>query len=397
MALTTTALTTRARSLGGSLFGDCLDYETSKAVVIRDKVVGLVYRLLQLAIISYFLGWVFLTQKAYQSFEKVTESSVISKVKGVEAAASKSGQMRVWDVAEYVTPPQGGSSFCIVTNVLETPRQMLGTCAEKKKVPGAKCTNVSDCKAGQTHLLGSGVKTGRCVPLDDEHKTCEVMAWCPLESGYAPRKPMLAAAENFTIMIKNSITFGRFKVERSNMKDDVNKSYLQNCLHDPIRDNYCPIFRLGDVVTRAGQDFEKLAAKGGVLGILIQWICDLDQGAAACNPKYSFERLDKVPPLSDLSSGYNFRYAEKHVFPNGTEFRYLYKIYGIRIDVLVSGEAGRFDVVPTLINIASALTSIGVGSVICDFILLNITKHRQKYRQHKVEEVEIENQKGLVN
>lgn len=46
--------------------------------------------------------------------------------------------------------------------------------------------------------------------------------------------------------------------------------------------------------------------KGGVIGIYIEWDCDLDKAASKCNPHYYFNRLDNKHTHS-ISSGYNFR------------------------------------------------------------------------------------------
>jgi hypothetical protein len=41
---------------------------------------------------------------------------------------------------------------------------------------------------------------------------------------------------------------------------DTNLTYLQNCIYDD--DNpFCPIFRLGDIVQKAGYDFSDMAFK----------------------------------------------------------------------------------------------------------------------------------------
>lgn len=48
-----------------------------------------------------------------------------------------------------------------------------------------------------------------------------------------------------------------------------------------------------------------LCSQGGVIGVIINWDCDLDLPASECNPKYSFRRLD--PKHVPASSGYNFR------------------------------------------------------------------------------------------
>ncbi len=58
--------------------------------------------------------------------------------------------------------------------------------------------------------------------------------------------------------------------------------------------------------------------QGGVIGIKIGWICDLDKSDDQCNPSYSFTRLDAMSQKNAVSPGYNFRYfatwAFKYVF-----------------------------------------------------------------------------------
>lgn len=48
---------------------------------------------------------------------------------------------------------------------------------------------------------------------------------------------------------------------------------------------------------------------------------------------------------------------------NGTCTRVLTKAYGIRVDVIVQGQAGKFSLIPTVITLATALTSVGLVSV----------------------------------
>ncbi|KAJ7420792.1 purinergic receptor P2X 3 [Willisornis vidua] len=204
---------------------DFFSYETTKSVVVKSWVVGAVNRGVQLLILAYFVGWVFLHEKAYQVRDTAIESSVVTKVKGVGRYAGQ-----VLDTADYVTPPQGG-----------------------------------------------------------------------------------------------------------------------------------------------------------VLGIKIGWVCDLDRAWEDCLPRYSFTRLDSLARTP--APGYNFRHARYYRWPDGSERRTLIKAFGIRFDVLVYGSAGKFGIVPTLINTVAAFTSIGVGTVLCDIILLNFLKGAEHYKARKFEEV----------
>nr|XP_004668931.2 P2X purinoceptor 2 isoform X2 [Jaculus jaculus] len=353
------------------------DYETPKVIVVRNRRLGAVYRTVQLLILLYFVWYVFIVQKSYQDSETGPESSIITKVKGITTSEHK-----VWDVEEYVKPPEGGSVFSIITRIEVTPSQTLGTCPESMRVH--TCHSDDDCIAGELDMLGNGLRTGHCVPYYyGAFKTCEVSAWCPVEDGASVSQFLGKMAPNFTILIKNSIHYPKFKFSKGNIASQKN-DYLKRCTFDSDFDPYCPIFRLGFIVEQAGENFEELAHKGGVIGVIINWDCDLDLSESECNPKYSFRRLD--PKHVPASSGYNFRFA-KYYKINGTTTRTLIKAYGIRIDVIVHGQAGKFSLIPTIINLATALTSIGVGSFLCDWILLTFMNKNKVYSHKKFDKM----------
>ncbi|CAO2629421.1 P2X purinoceptor 2 [Lemmus lemmus] len=237
-----------------------------------------------------------------------------------------------------------------------------------------------------TSVCSVGIRTGRCVPYyHGDSKTCEVSAWCPVEDGTSDNSQFLGKmAPNFTILIKNNIHYPKFKFSKGNIASQKN-DYLKHCTFDQDSDPYCPIFRLGFIVEQAGENFTELAHKGGVIGVIINWDCDLDLSESECNPKYSFRRLD--PKYESASSGYNFRFAKYYKINTTTTTRTLIKAYGIRIDVIVHGQAGKFSLIPTIINLATALTSIGVGSFLCDWILLTFMNKNKLYSHKKFDKV----------
>ncbi|XP_044096970.1 P2X purinoceptor 2 isoform X5 [Neovison vison] len=261
----------------------------------------------------------------------------------------------------------------------ETPKVIVSM-----RVSNATCDSDVDCVAGQLDMLGNGLRTGRCVPYyQGSAKTCEVSGWCPVEDGASVSQFLGKMAPNFTILIKNSIHYPKFQFSKGNIEHRKD-GYLKRCTFDEVSDLYCPIFKLGFIVERAGENFTELAHTGGVIGVIINWDCDLDLSASKCNPKYSFRRLD--PKHVPASSGYNFRFA-KYYKVNGSATRTLIKAYGIRIDVIVHGQAGKFSLIPTIINLATALTSIGVGSFLCDWILLTFMNKNKVYSHKKFDKV----------
>uniref|UniRef100_A0A8C0E3J8 P2X purinoceptor n=1 Tax=Balaenoptera musculus TaxID=9771 RepID=A0A8C0E3J8_BALMU len=323
------------------LYQSLLDYKTEKYVIAKNKKVGLLYRLLQVSILTYLVVWVFLVKKCYQDTDSSLQSSIVTKVKGVTFTNTSELGERLWDVADYVIPPQSES------------------------IPDALCCEDSDCPPGEPVVAGNGVRTGRCLRAGSEQKgTCEIFAWCPVETKSRPAKPLLGEAEDFTVYIKNFIRFPKFNFSKTNVLDTTDRAFLKSCKYGP-KDPYCPIFRLGSVVSWTGSNFQEIAVQGGVIGIQIEWDCDLDRAPSECYPRYYFNRLDNRFSENSLSSGYNFRFAKYYRDAAGVEFRTLFKAYGIRFDVMVNGK----------------------GSFFCDLVLIYFIKKSHFYRDKKYEEV----------
>ncbi|XP_062380285.1 P2X purinoceptor 3a [Sardina pilchardus] len=351
---------------------DFFTYETTKSVVVKSWLVGTINRLVQLLIIIYFVCWVFLHEKAYQIKDTGIESAVMTKVKGFGRYNN-----RVMDVADYVVPQQGTAVFCIITRLITTLNQTQGLCPQYGK--NYRCTRNSDCDKHLRSHLANGIFTGHCLTEDGQ---CEIEGWCPTENDTIPADYM-EEVENFTIFIKNSVRFALFDITRGNFPPTIDI----NCMYDPVTNPYCPIFKVGDILKYANESFSAIANKGGQIGIHIRWICNFDQPVENCKPTFSFTRLDEAFENSNVSKGYNFRFAKYYMSPDEEEYRTLHKAFGIHFDVMVSGNAGKFDVIPTLINIVAACTSVGLATVLCDIILLNFLRGADRYKAKKFEEV----------
>ncbi|XP_045152686.1 P2X purinoceptor 4 isoform X1 [Echinops telfairi] len=364
------------------------EYDTPRIVLIRSRKVGLMNRVVQLLILAYVIGWVFVWEKGYQEMDSVV-SSVTTKAKGVAMTNTSKLGFRIWDVADYVIPAQEENSLFIMTNMIVTVNQSQGVCPE---IPDKTtvCQSDANCTAGSAGTHSNvGVSTGRCVPFNGTVKTCEVAAWCPVEDDTdVPNPAFLKAAENFTLLVKNNIWYPKFNFSKRNILPSINTSYLKSCIYHAETDPFCPIFRLGRIVTSAGHSFQDMAVEGGIMGIQIRWDCNLDWAATLCLPRYSFRRLDNRDADHNVSPGYNFRFAKYYNDPTGGEHRTLIKAYGIRFDIIVFGKAGKFDIIPTMINVGSGLALLGVATVLCDVIVLYCMKKKYYYREKKYKYVE---------
>ncbi|KAI3373446.1 hypothetical protein L3Q82_022051, partial [Scortum barcoo] len=364
------------------------EYETPRQVLVRNRRVGVVCRLIQLGVLAYIIGWVFIYEKGYQSTDTAI-SSVFSKMKGV-GYTNVNGTERVWDVADYVFPAQvgdssaeachmtpncmiisannmertlwynaprfdiGDSSFVVMTNYIITEGQKMGKCPE---LPDKhNCTSDANCEGGSFKRTGHGQMTGVCV---SRTKTCEVLAWCPVEND-----------DN---------------IPESNLVEGIDATYISKCLYDQKNAPLCPIFKLGDIVKLSGFNFEMIAREGGAIGIVVDWTCNFDIDVRHCKPTYNFHGLYGNPHETDkarASVGYNFRYA-KYYLENGVQMRTLLKVFGIRIDIIVQSLARKFDIIPTLTAIGSGVGIFGVATVVCDLVLLHLLPKREFYKNMK--------------
>ncbi|XP_037367091.1 P2X purinoceptor 7 isoform X2 [Talpa occidentalis] len=320
--------------------GDVFQYETVKVIRIQSANYGTIKWFLHMLVFSY-VSFALVKDKLYQQKEPVI-SSVHTKVKGIAEVKEtlekgmKETVRSIFDTADYTFPVQG-NSFFVMTNFRKTEGQEQGLCPE---YPTRRtiCSSDSNCKKGRMNPQSNGIQTGKCVKYyNTTKKTCEVTAWCPIETAEeAPKPALLNSAENFTVFIKNNIDFPGHNYTTRNIFPGLNTT----CTFHKTRDPLCPIFRLGDIFQETGDNFSDVAIKGGIMGIEIYWDCNLDRWFQHCRPKYSFRRLDDKSSES-LYPGYNFRYA-KYYKENNVEKRTLIKVFGIRFDILVFGTATLF-------------------------------------------------------
>ena len=150
-------------------------------------------------------------------------------------------------------------------------------------------------------------------------------------------------------------------------------------------DPFCPVFNVVDMLRLSGQTVNDIAVYGGVINVDISWSCDLDRDFMShCRPEYSFSRLDD--PHSKIAPGQNYRRAEYYEENRRT----LYKTYGINFVINVHGEAGKFNLIPTLLNLGAGLALLSITTVICDIIVLYLHKNRVYYKDKKYLNVDTE-------
>ena len=125
-------------------------------------------------------------------------------------------------------------------------------------------------------------------------------------------------------------------------------------------------------------NYDKLAMKGGVIGINVEWNCDLDWNFEKyCLPKYHFFLLD--------DSGWNFRYGKFH----RENRRTLTKAYGLKFILNASGRGGKFDLTNTIIILGNCYGVLCFVSMMYDFFALHCSeKLRRRITEQKYEIVD---------
>uniref|UniRef100_A0A8C3S0D2 P2X purinoceptor n=1 Tax=Chelydra serpentina TaxID=8475 RepID=A0A8C3S0D2_CHESE len=353
------------------------EYDTPRMVLVKNKKVGLIFRLIQLVVLGYIIGWVFLYEKGYQSQDGII-SSVSVKLKGLTVTNISGIGPHVWDVADYVFPPQvrRREGFFLITVLYWHLRCLLSFSSQ---LPDAgQCNYDGDCIQGKYSRQGQGIMTGKCVDFNNNVTTCEIFGWCPVEEDDQIPEGIASRSSCWYPLGFIGIT----------------TSYLKKCTYHKHTDPFCPVFELGYIVKESGQNFRALALKGGVVGITIDWDCDLDWPVTFCKPVYRFHGLYNDD--NNVSPGFNFRYA-KYYRDNGTDYRTLYKVFGIRFDILVNGKAGKFDIIPTMTTIGSGIGIFGVASIVCDLLLLHFLPRRDYYKQRKFKYAEMKTPVSVSN
>lgn len=346
-----------------------LAYHSIQLLRVNDTRLALIYYGTAFIILAYVIGVQIYLNKGYQEVDTLT-GFTMAKVKG-SAGITVNGKFEVHDDNDLVPDPNNPGSVFITTNFLETKGQQRGQCSGDEDDGLCDCEEFDSveecCKKGKR--VRHGVTTGKCA----KDKFCEVEAWCPIEKDEHVGSNILEDVAEWTLFTRVSVDFPKFGVRMTNVKDELEKG--KN------------LFVLKDLLEAAGTTFDVVKEKGAVIMCSIIYNCDLDQDIHECQPEVQFMQLtEDLNATKSISKGFNFRVARKYV-EQGREQRDLSKVYGIQILVSVSGTAGRFGIVPLLVNFGAGMGLMGVATILCDFIMQYMLKHKDFYVSRKYDQV----------
>jgi len=77
---------------------------------------------------------------------------------------------------------------------------------------------------------------------------------------------LLKDTKSMTVLIKNTVEFPdcedtsrKDQFKRRNILDNYTLPYLKACTYDPVRNPYCPIFNIGNIVEWTGSEYDQVA------------------------------------------------------------------------------------------------------------------------------------------
>jgi hypothetical protein len=340
-----------------------MSYQTVKVVAIRSKILSLIYYGMLLLVLGFVIGWVIVYKHGYQREVPMIGSSMVKTKGNAFFINETTGAMEVWDSIDVVNPPVEDGAAFLTTNFMRTMEQTRGACDSTDH-----CKTNADCAGPSSNQDSGGIRTGNCTA----DGFCQVYAWCPVEQTIKPRDTF-----NFLKGVEDFTTFFRVSVNFPSAKKRV--------------DNASPFLTAGEILHSAGTHFEEVQQLGAIIAISYDWDCNLDRNLKYCVPNVTYHRLDD--PTSSFSTGFNYRYADHYMIRNQTtnqftEFRNLFKVYGIRYVVLVSGSGRIFDIKNLATNLGSGLAMLSIAAVVSDLLLVYILPKRALYKQVKVKEME---------
>jgi hypothetical protein len=337
-------------------------------VQIRSKRLAAIHYAVLLIILAYVVGWAIVYKKGYQSIGDLVGNNSL-KVKGnAYHIDSTTGNLTIWDSQDVVYPPKEPEALFVTTNFHETLEQSRQICTGSDESEKCPCTPYDSTL--------NGINTGTC---NQTAGYCQLYAWCPLENeGPTVKNNTLAGIQQFSIFVRSTVRFPKWNGIMANNANGTTTTKNYN------------LFLVGDMIEATGYKYEDFSMLGGAIAVVVHWDCNLDRDIQYCQPNFSFVRVDD-PKKDTFSKGYNFRYANYYYLPDPnnpnqfSEHRDLFKVYGIRFIFLLTGQGGKFDIVPLIINIGSGLALLTVATLLSDMITLYILPERKFYNTVKYE------------
>ena len=382
------------------------------------------FRILQVVILLYVVLFTVVDQKAYNEYDTVVAESFF-KMKGAAKAThtylNGTKTSYIVDVNDLLVPPLMENALFITTGMVTNKEIRNSTCADTGGLvddkPYAACANplstwkdveLQNCtqlKGSYVHFKNDGMYTGNCIlPAgetdESKPKYCEVRGWCA-EGNKFPHDPdagnydvVVDGVEDWSLYIRLNAEFPQFEKKMNTAPDGKihhlkNQWYVYHTVpatttrHDTRNKKYNNNNRyIKEILEGAGTNIADVNERGAIVLMKATFDCDFNT-QSDCDPTWSYSRLDKTYEGQPLSSiGFNYYQA----IPTGDDTRTLNKRYGLKLEIHVDGQGGRFSIVALSIALGSGIGLLSVASLVTDFLLQNVCKS-EKYLERKFDDL----------
>eukprot|EP00656_Telonema_subtile_P024609 TRINITY_DN26798_c0_g1_i3.p1 TRINITY_DN26798_c0_g1~~TRINITY_DN26798_c0_g1_i3.p1 ORF type:complete len:239 (-),score=43.28 TRINITY_DN26798_c0_g1_i3:66-782(-) len=217
-------------------------------------------------------------------------------------------------------------------------------------------------------------RQGACAPAatGSPARWCYVEGWCRdvvNGTGLLPWDPkpkdtgqIVSGVEDMSLFVRLNSAFPSFGVTLNTAADGLVPGLNQ--------------WYISDLLAQAKINIDDIVAAGAVVLMNAKYDCDLNSGSGDCKPDWSFSRLDKTGPGRAFSTGFN--YYERQFDPRFPNERTVIKRWGLKLQIDVTGKAGKFSFINFLIAIGSGVAFLSVASLVT-LSLIHISEPTRPY------------------
>lgn len=329
-----------------------LSYYTRQEVLFLDAKLGVTFRLIQLSLVAFIVGYMFIWKEGYLQVEQA-KGGVVTHVSG-DAVAVSSGKptTRYFGIEEITYPGLENGNIFIATRQTVT-RQMRGMCDD----PSVPCITDNDCTA-----FGDAGK-GKC----SEAGFCHEHSWCSVDDDEAEIFEL--ESDKVQIWARSFIQYVKLAPEKLFTTETERNG--------PNSENTYTVRQILKMCEPLPVNYEEVAELGGVFEVGFRWDCNIRKNN--CKPGVVVRRLDTIFDPDNI--GYSFKYAEVV----DSELRLQNEVRGLRFFFRTTGAGKKVSVAATIVTGSMSATLLSFAIVIADLLLTKVFAMRKKYNARKFE------------
>lgn len=330
-----------------------LSYETKQQVSIKDKWLGITNGLLQLLILSYIVGYVFIYDNGHLEFEyaKGVTTTHVDSASDLVVASSGKTRTRSFSVEELTYPPLESNSLFVATKI-DILKQTRGVCSDD----GIKCDTNGDCHTG-----------GTC----ESQGVCLEKSWCKNSETAEVYK---TSTGKLAIWVKSMIQFHGLNKERI-FTTDVETPHRYPA-------DGATVYSVEDLLLLCDPPvrYEEISELGAAVEVQFRWWnCPVNR--ASCKPEVFARRIDTLFDVHNIG----FEFKRSIPYQNDANVRYLYTYRGVRFYFRTMGKGEEVSIASIIFKIATGIALLTLAPLLSDWIMLRVFKKGNKYAARKYE------------